>query len=71
MMENSFEKQQNQKEKERKEDKKSKILILIGLTLTIPLVILELLKFYNQVEDSYSFWLPFSDFSHAYPVFIR
>ena len=50
--ENSFEKQQIQKERERKEDKQAKILILIGLTLTIPLVILELLEFYNIVEDS-------------------
>jgi Cu+-exporting ATPase len=55
MMENSFEKQQMQKERERKEDKKAKILILIGLTLTIPLVILELLKFYNLVGDSFLF----------------
>jgi Cu+-exporting ATPase len=50
--ENSFEKQQIQKERERKEDKHSKILILIGLALTIPLVILELLEFYNIVEAS-------------------
>ena len=55
MMENSFEKQQMQKERERKEDKKAKILILIGLTLTIPLVILELLKFYNLIGDSFLF----------------
>ncbi|MDF0682036.1 MAG: heavy metal translocating P-type ATPase [Candidatus Nitrosocosmicus sp.] len=55
MMENSFEKQQMQKERARKEDKKAKILILIGLTLTIPLVILELLKFYNLVGDSFLF----------------
>lgn len=49
-MENS-EKQQMQKERERKEDKQTKILTLIGLTLTIPLVVLELLNFYNIVED--------------------
>ena len=49
--ENSFENQQMQKERERKEDKQAKILILIGLTLTIPLVVLELLEFYNIVED--------------------
>ncbi|MDF0682210.1 MAG: copper-translocating P-type ATPase, partial [Candidatus Nitrosocosmicus sp.] len=50
--ENSFEKQQIQKERERKEDKQARILILIGLTLTIPLILLELLEFYNIVEDS-------------------
>jgi len=51
-MKDSFEKQQILKERERREDKQSKILILIGLALTIPLVILELLEFYNTVEDS-------------------
>jgi P-type Cu+ transporter len=55
MMENSFEKQRMQKKRERKEDKKSKILILIGLILTIPLVLLELLKFYDLVGDSFHF----------------
>ena len=50
--ENSFEKQQTQEERERKEDKQARILILIGLALTIPLVILELLEFYNIVEAS-------------------
>ncbi|KAA2283579.1 heavy metal translocating P-type ATPase [Candidatus Nitrosocosmicus agrestis] len=38
---------------ERKENKEAKILILVGLTLTIPLVILELLEFYNLVGDSF------------------
>ncbi|WP_458745403.1 heavy metal translocating P-type ATPase [Candidatus Nitrosocosmicus sp. T] len=55
MMENSFEKQHMQKERERKQDKQAKILILIGLALTIPLVILELLEFYNLVRDSVLF----------------
>lgn len=40
---------------QRKEHKEAKILILIGLSLTVPLIILELLEFYNVFDDSLIF----------------
>ena len=56
MMEKSnLEKLEIKERLEKKEDKQSKILILIGLTLTIPLVTLELLEFYDIIEESFIF----------------
>lgn len=40
---------------QRKEHKEVKILIFLGLALTIPLIILELLEFYNFFEESFIF----------------
>jgi Cu+-exporting ATPase len=40
---------------ERKEHKEAKILIFIGIALTVPLIILELLEFYNLFGESFVF----------------
>jgi len=49
---NTLENDDKQLEEKKKKDKKAKVLIILGLALTIPLVIVELLQFYNIIRDS-------------------
>ncbi len=51
----SYLKEENQEEEKKKRDKKAKTLIIIGLVLTIPLVVVELLQFYDILSESIVF----------------
>lgn len=42
---------EDEQKREKKENKCTKILIIIGLVLTIPLVVIELLQYYNILKD--------------------
>jgi len=50
-VENEKQYQQRKKRETKKENNKAKILIIIGLVLTIPLVVIELLQYYNILKD--------------------